>query len=189
MQSHLLEKLFNWQVTRTVSYCCFKKRRCLIYICLTHALLIPLLYTCLARQGLKQASENCPCSRSTLIPIQLLHFSTLAPVILLEDVKVAAIYIDILREHSLEGMEKADSQDQREHRSFQDKDAINLLKWGGRPESTSASAFSISWQIWSCFRIVKSQRIRFPTADQRLPTLLPLLYTGMPLSGQLVTSF
>lgn len=68
----------------------------------------------------------------------------LAPVISLEDVKVAAIYIDILREHSLEGMEKADSQDQREHRSFQDKDAINLLKGGGRPESTSASAFSIS---------------------------------------------
>lgn len=29
---------------------------------------------------------------------------------------------------------------------------------------------------------MKSQRIRFPTVDQQLPTLLPLLYIGMPLS-------
>lgn len=29
---------------------------------------------------------------------------------------------------------------------------------------------------------MKSQQTRFPTAEQQLPTLLPLLYIGMPLS-------
>lgn len=98
-----------------------------------------------------------------------LHFSTQVPVILLKDVKVAAISVDILRDYSLEGKEKADGLRLnlvriKENRSFQEKDVINLLKRGGRHESTSATGFSISWQMWSCFCTVKSEQIRFPAA-------------------------
>lgn len=99
------------------------------------------------------------------------------------------IFIDVLRVQS-RGNRKSRSlktelsQDQREHRSFQDKDAINLFKKREREGGRKALQFlplASADKFYHVF-VSRNQWIYSPTEDQLLPSLLPQLYIGMPLS-------
>lgn len=187
VQSHLAEKLLDWQVTWTFCYCSLKQTLP-NYIFLTQVLLIPSLYTSFIRHSLKHSHQRIAfaaevnCQIPELVFVILQKDGTMCKLLLY-------IFIDILRVQS-RGNGKSRwlktelSQDQREHRSFQDKDAINLFKEREREGSRKALRFLplasadkfyhvfISWNQW----------IYSPTEDQLLPSLLPQLYIGMPLS-------